>query len=154
MRARKIKTVYGYKKRPLREQRPFFKEICGLPAAGRGATFFGLIDAQGAAAKVNAVQGFNGLVGVGFVHFNKTEATGAASFAIHDELDGKGFAVGGEQGFNAFLGGGKRQIADINGNSITTPLLRWVNFPLEALPTQSLWQKEILHPMNKGEQYC
>ena len=34
----------------------------------------------------------------------------------HDELDGKGFTIRGEKGFNAFLSGGKGQIADINGN--------------------------------------
>lgn len=92
-------------------------EIYSLPAAGRGATFFSLVDAQGTAAEINAVQGFDGLVGIGFVHFDKTKATGAAGFAVHDQLDGKGIAVGGKQGFNAFLSSGKGQIADINGNS-------------------------------------
>ena len=105
------------KKKPLWIQRLFLWEICGLPAAGRGATFFSLVDTQGAAAEINAVQGFNGLGGVGFVHFDKAKATGTARFAVHDELDGKGIAVRGKKGFNAFLGSGKGQVADINGNS-------------------------------------
>ena len=86
--------------------RPAFWNYCGtpdLPAAGGGLFGLGLVDAQGAAVKFLAVQGGNGLGGIGVAHFHKAEATGAAGVAVRNELHGKNFAKGLEEGFNAFL---------------------------------------------------
>ena len=54
-------------------------------------TCFCLIDLEGSATQVGAVEGFNGLVAVFISDFNETEATGAAGFSIEDDtsaLDG------------------------------------------------------------------
>ena len=112
-----MRPIFGHKKSRCLHSGFFKWEICGLPAAGSGgATFFSLVDTQGATAKINAIQAFNGFLGISFVHFNKAKATGTACFAVHDKLDVKGIAVRGEKGLNAFLGSGKGKIADVDRN--------------------------------------
>ena len=65
-------------------------------------------------------------------------AVGLLRYGAEKELSGqKKFTTRSESGvFDGVL------------SRMVTPELGGVNFPLEALPTQSLWQKEILHPMN------
>lgn len=92
-------------------------EICSLPAAGRGATFFSLVDAPGYGRRNQRRSGLRWPCGHRLRPFRQNQSHGGGRFRDYDQLDGKGIAVGGKQGFNAFLSSGKGQIADINGNS-------------------------------------
>lgn len=94
-----------------------FKMLVGLPATGGGLFGLGLVHAQVAAVNFFAVKGRDGVDGVGFVHFNKAKAAGAAGFAVRDQVDGMHVAKRAEQGFNAFLSSGPRKITNINRSS-------------------------------------
>ena len=94
-----------------------FKCVLDLPATGGGLFGLSLVHAQGAAVNFFAVKGRDGVDGAAFVHFNKTEATGAAGFAIRNQVHGKNIAVGLEESLNAVLSGRPGQITDINRSS-------------------------------------
>ena len=63
---------------------------------------FSFVDAQGAAAKAEVVQSFNGGIGFAVLHFHKTEPAGAAGFPVADEFHGQDAAVFGKKILNLF----------------------------------------------------
>lgn len=55
-------------------------------AAGFVFAWFGLVDDEGAAAHLGAVESGDGGVGLlGAAHFDESEATGAAGLTVHDD---------------------------------------------------------------------
>src|SRR5579885_349769 len=74
----------------------------------------GLVDGQGAAARLLAVQGGDGRLGLLVVlHLHEAEALGAARVAVHDHLGGLHRAVGLEQGGEFRVGHPVAQVADV-----------------------------------------
>lgn len=86
-----------------------------LVAAGRTSfAFLGLVDLQGAATELFAVQGLHGLEGVSVVHLDEAETAEAAGLTVVDELDGQDFAVLGENVAQVILRGAEGDVTDID----------------------------------------
>ena len=80
------------------------------------------VDLQGAASEFRAVQCLDGCLGLGILHFHKTETTGTAGFPVTDEIDGKYIAVLCKMRRDLILGSGPGEIPDVDGLGLKNSL--------------------------------
>jgi hypothetical protein len=81
-----------------------------------GAAFTGLrfVDLQVASLAVGSVQRLDGLASAFVVHFNEAKATGAAGFAIFNDVGGADLTILGKHGVQICISGRPGQITNID----------------------------------------
>jgi hypothetical protein len=76
-------------------------------------TILRLIDLEGAAVKVRAVQRLHGAGRIGIRHLHETETTWASRVTVSDQGDALDGSMLREQSAHRIIGGGKREISNI-----------------------------------------